>query len=51
MRKIYHIEWSYENCSSYYTEFVKARTWYKAWQKVRKQHALPIVARSIKEVY
>lgn len=49
-KKIYRVEWSYENYSFYYTEFVKARTWFDAWQKVRKQHFLPIVARKIEEV-
>jgi hypothetical protein len=50
-KKIFHIEWSYEcNETLYYTEYVKAKTWYDAWQKVKCQHDFPIWARKIEEV-
>lgn len=50
-KKVFLIEWSYE-CEStiQYTEFIKAKDWYGAWKKVKKQHALPIVCKMIKEV-
>lgn len=50
-KKVFLIEWCY-GCEDtiQYTEFIKARNWYDAWGKVRKQHALPIICKKIKEV-
>lgn len=50
-KKIFLIEWSYECNDVYrYTEFIKAKSWYDAWQKVRRQHSIPIFCKTIKDV-
>lgn len=49
-KKIYKVAWSYRLTHSIYTEIIEARNPAKAWEKIKKEQALPIALVSLEEL-
>jgi hypothetical protein len=50
-KRIYKVVWAYDSWLAPTTEYVKARDIAQAWNKIRRQHGLPITCISVEEVY
>lgn len=49
-KRLYKIIWAYHSALPGYTEIIEAKNPARAWRKIQKQHALPIVLVSLEEL-